>query len=264
MKMVNRFHWQSIDASYAQVYDNFRGGYSAAAIDHILKRAQVISEKTCVLDLACGTGAVFREFEGRVRLLVGMDASLPMLEQAKSRRPDGLACADGESIPLTANTIDLVTIGQAIHWFNLPALVGELLRVLRPGGWLALLSRYPSPAGKINALVEQLHYPLTPDGRNGKPIWSSMNSPLNLLGLEQAGFVDYERQVFQHEMELTVEGYLKGSLQRSQRQELAQAEQTAYITALEARLRIIAPDGVLRESFFDYVFMARKSRRMGM
>ena len=59
-----------------------------------------------------------------------------------------LVCANGEQLPLPPDSLDLVTIGQAVHWFNLPALVGELKRVLRPGGWLAVISRYPSPAGR--------------------------------------------------------------------------------------------------------------------
>ena len=90
------------------------------------------------------------------------------------------------------------------------------------------------------------------------------SSPSNLLGLAgggQAGFVDYERNVFEHTMELSVAGYLRGALERSktQRHFASPADQSAFSAALEAELKAIAEDGRLPEPFFDYVIMARKA-----
>jgi SAM-dependent methyltransferase len=165
-------------------------------------------------------------------------------------------------LPLPPVSLDLVTIGQAIHWFNLPALFSKLGRVLRPGGWLAVLSRYPSPAGRLHALVERLRYPYTEEGRQGTLQWSISSSPSNLLGLAgggQTGFVDYECTVFAHLMELSVAGYLRGALERDQRYFASPADHAAFKAALEAELKAIAEDGRLREPFFDYVIMARKA-----
>jgi ubiquinone/menaquinone biosynthesis C-methylase UbiE len=40
----------------------------------------------------------------------------------------------GDATGLETNSIDMVTIGQALHWFEMPALYTEMLRVLKPGG----------------------------------------------------------------------------------------------------------------------------------
>ena len=255
-------HWHKITPGYAQTYDDYRGGYSSASLRHILQRAHIDPQTSVILDLACGTGAVTRQISGAARLLVGMDSALPMLAQARQLFPEGcLACANGEQLPLPPDSLDLVTIGQAVHWFNLPALMSELKRVLRPGGWLAVVSRYPSPAGRLHALVERLRYPYTKEGRQGAPQWSTSSSPSNLLGFAgggRVGFCDYDRTVIEHTMELTVAGYLRGVIDRGLRSNMPSADQAAFRAALESELNAIAENGILREPFFDYVFMARK------
>ncbi len=53
-----------------------------------------------------------------------------------------------ETIPLADAEVDAVFAGQAFHWFANDVAVGEIVRVLRPGGVLALLwnhSSEPSP-----------------------------------------------------------------------------------------------------------------------
>ena len=257
---MSSLHWHKITPGYAQTYDDYRGSYSPASLRHILQRARIEPQSSVILDLACGTGAVIRQISEAARLLLGMDLAFPMLVQAKQLCPEGrLACADGLQLPLPPESLDLVTIGQAIHWFDLPGLFSELRRVLRPGGWLAVLSRYPSPAGTLHALVERLRYPYTEEDRLGTPQWSTSTSPSNLLGLEKAGFDNYDRNVFEHTMELTVAGYLQGMRERGQRHFMSPADQAAFSAALEAELNAIAKDGLLREPFFDYVFMARKA-----
>ncbi len=257
--MMSSQHRHRITPGYALAYDDYRGNYSHASLEHILQRAGIQPSTSVILDLACGTGAVSRQITGAARLLLGMDAALPMLARAQQNAPASrLACADGLRLPLPPGCLDLITIGQAIHWFDLPGLFAELRRVLRPGGWLAVLSRYPSPAGRLHALVERLRYPFTEEGRQAIPQWSTSSAPSNLLGLEQAGFGDYERCVFEHTMELSLAGYLRGALERGQRHFTSPDDQAAFNAALEGELRAIAPDGILREPFFDTVFTARK------
>ncbi len=256
------YDWYKITSEYAQSYDGFRGSFSPETIRHILTRAHVTPQKSVILDLACGTGAVMREMFGRSRLIVGMDAATPMIAHARDLyqgKAPGLCLvrAVGERLPIAPACLDLVTIGQAIHWFDLSALFPELLRVLRPGGWLAVVSRYPSPAGTLNALVDRLRYPFTEAGQNGAPLWNEMSAPSNLLGLEDAGFTGYERTVIPYDMVLSVDGYLRGAIERASRR-IDLHNMPAFRTALENHLHQLAQNGALREPFFDYLFMAQR------
>lgn len=43
-----------------------------------------------------------------------------------------------EQIPLADHSIDLITVGQAFHWFDLEGAKAEFKRILKPNGWLCL------------------------------------------------------------------------------------------------------------------------------
>lgn len=61
----------------------------------------------------------------------------------------GVPVADGaaDAIPASDASIDVVTVAQAFHWFETRSALDELARVLRPGGWLALVWHEPPSGG---------------------------------------------------------------------------------------------------------------------
>jgi SAM-dependent methyltransferase len=69
-----------------------------------------------------------------------------MAAQLRAGRPGvPLVRADGNALPFAAARFDLVTYAQAWHWTEPSRSVPEALRVLRPGGALALWWNVPDP-----------------------------------------------------------------------------------------------------------------------
>jgi demethylmenaquinone methyltransferase/2-methoxy-6-polyprenyl-1,4-benzoquinol methylase len=91
-----------------------------------------------VLDLACGTGDLCRGLAGAGLRPVGLDLSYGMLAAARTEAP--LAQADALRLPVPDGSVDGVTCGFALRNFAaLEPFFGELGRVVRPGGRIALL-----------------------------------------------------------------------------------------------------------------------------
>jgi demethylmenaquinone methyltransferase/2-methoxy-6-polyprenyl-1,4-benzoquinol methylase len=91
-----------------------------------------------VLDLACGTGDLCRDLQSSGLEPVGIDLSFGMLSSARTSAP--LAQADALDLPVPAGAVDGVTCGFALrNLVSLPPFFGELARVVRPGGRVALL-----------------------------------------------------------------------------------------------------------------------------
>ena len=89
-----------------------------------------------MLDLAAGTGKLTVDLVARGAHVAAVEPIPEM--RAKLRDVEAL---DGtaEAIPLPDASVDVVTVGQAFHWFDAPAALAECARVLRPGGLLAML-----------------------------------------------------------------------------------------------------------------------------
>ncbi len=100
-----------------------------------------------VLDLACGTGDLARELQAIGLPAIGADLSLGMLAAARAGGAP-LVQADGSGLPLRDASLDGVVSGFAVRNFaDIPAVLAEAARVLRPGGRLALLEvDTPRPA----------------------------------------------------------------------------------------------------------------------
>jgi SAM-dependent methyltransferase len=96
-----------------------------------------------VLDIACGTGAVTRQVAplvGQSGSVTGLDMSPGMLAVARALpAPEGAPIAwhegSAEALPFADGSFDLVLCQQSVQFFpGRAAAVGEMRRVLRPGG----------------------------------------------------------------------------------------------------------------------------------
>ncbi len=123
----------------AAAYEAARPDYPAEAIAVLVEHLG-LGAGTTVLDLAAGTGKLTRR-------LVELDADVVAIEPLEGMRaqlqtvlPD-VELLDGtaEAIPLPDASVELVAVAQAFHWFDAPAALSEIARVLRPGGGLAIL-----------------------------------------------------------------------------------------------------------------------------
>jgi demethylmenaquinone methyltransferase/2-methoxy-6-polyprenyl-1,4-benzoquinol methylase len=106
------------------------------------KLQPLLSADARVLDVACGTGdlsvALFENISVHV---TGVDFCRPMLELAARKRPR-IAFVEGDALrlPFGDAVFDAVTIAFGLrNLASVEAGLSELLRVLRPDGWTAIL-----------------------------------------------------------------------------------------------------------------------------
>lgn len=90
------------------------------------------------VDIGSGTGLSARALLGCADAVVGVDPSLEMLGAGFRDASIGYVVGTAEQLPLTAQSVELATIGSAFHWCDRHVTFVELDRVLRRGGWLAI------------------------------------------------------------------------------------------------------------------------------
>jgi SAM-dependent methyltransferase len=145
-------------ARSADAYERGRPDYPEAAVRHVVG---LLGADAAVLDLAAGTGKLTRPLLAAglrviaVEPVAEMRAALP----ADARALEGTA----EAIPRPDGSVDAVTVGQAFHWFDGDAALGEIARVLRPGGLLALLWNRRVDEDPVNQAIEEIVGPYRGD-----------------------------------------------------------------------------------------------------
>ena len=93
-----------------------------------------------VLDLGAGTGKFLPHLRATGARLIAVEPVAAMRAHIAAGQPDVMALeGTAEAIPLPAASVDVVVCAQAFHWFATPRALGEIARVLRPGGRLGLI-----------------------------------------------------------------------------------------------------------------------------
>jgi SAM-dependent methyltransferase len=127
----------------AEAYARGRPGYAPAAVRRLTAELG-LTRASRLLDLAAGTGQVSRAFAPAVGSIVAVEPSRSMRRlYARSVPAAELLAGVAERLPLEDRSVDAVVVGEAFHWFDGPAAVAELARILRPGGGLGLLWNVP-------------------------------------------------------------------------------------------------------------------------
>jgi SAM-dependent methyltransferase len=153
----------------------------------------------CALDIACGTGmstVALREHASRV---VGVDVSPEMLRSARHAPGVSYLLGSAEGMPFVPGAFSAATCCSGVHWFDQQRFFGELHRVVRPGGWVALYDHYfVGEMAGVPEFADWLHealrrYPLPP--RNPQ-----VGDPRSL---EPVGFEKIGDDLFADDVEMT-------------------------------------------------------------
>jgi SAM-dependent methyltransferase len=125
----DRFSTQS--AGYAR----FRPRYPEAWYHWLLAQTPGRDQ---LWDCATGNGQAALALAPQFRHTYATDLSAAQLAAAEPHPAITYLCCPAEQTPFDAASFDLITVAQAVHWFDFEAFYAEVRRVGKPGGLLAL------------------------------------------------------------------------------------------------------------------------------
>jgi len=124
-------------------------------------RERLSSSNSRILDVACGTGDLsLTLFEITGAGVVGTDFCRPMLAIAAGKTSGRVRLIEGDALdlPFRDGTFDAVTIAFGLrNLANVESGLAELARVLKPGGWVAVLE-FSRPANAILRPLFNLYF----------------------------------------------------------------------------------------------------------
>jgi len=131
-------------------YATYRPSYPQALVTFL---ASAAPGRERAWDCGCGTGQLSVPLAEYFAEVMASDASARQIENATPHPRVSYQVVPAERSGLPDGSVDLITVAQAAHWFDLPAFYAEVRRVARPGGVLALISygilELDGPAGPV-------------------------------------------------------------------------------------------------------------------
>lgn len=119
----------------ASTYASFRPHYPEELYAYILKRVKGFDK---AWDCATGNGQVAGELAKHFKTVEATDISQQQVDNAIQASNIRYSICPAERTDFHDHDFDLITVGQALHWFDLNAFFKEVTRVSKPGSHLAI------------------------------------------------------------------------------------------------------------------------------
>ncbi|RWW92051.1 class I SAM-dependent methyltransferase [Flavobacterium cerinum] len=117
-------------------YSKYRPYYPPEMIEYIVS---FVKEKHEALDVATGNGQVAIELSKHFKKVYATDISQKQLDNATQADNIVYKVESAEHTAFADGQFDLITVAQAIHWFDFEAFYKEVYRILKPDGVFAVL-----------------------------------------------------------------------------------------------------------------------------
>jgi len=209
-------------------YEQFRTGYSSDLFDSLGELG--FRNGMRVLDVACGSGISMDPLVARGMNLVGIDSSTEMLKAAKRRVPAAtLAHGRAEALPFENAFFDGAISAQSFHWFDQPAVLREMIRVVRSGGPVAVWWKVLTASDKMRtfraAACKEVGLPVADKILKG-----------GFRAFYGAPFARRALRVLPHIVRVSVDDWIGYERSRAQARNNYGTRRDAYIDALRRQL----------------------------
>lgn len=137
----------------AERYEVSRPGYPARVVEFVTATAG-LGPGAAVLEVGCGTGQLTERLACSGFRLTAIDIGASMIAAARRRLTGAevsFQVTSFEDLAAVDASFDLVISSAAFHWIDPEVAFTKSARLLRPGGWLALLGtdeHYDDPLGE--------------------------------------------------------------------------------------------------------------------
>src|ERR1051326_6107242 len=170
--------FRDLFSSGAKSYAQFRPDYPEELLAFV---AALPARREIAWDCGTGGGQAAIGLARYFTRVIGTDASAEQIAHARPHARVQYHVALAEASGLPDESVDLATVAQALHWFDIDAFYREAMRVLAPGGALAVWT-YGEPVlddDTADAILQRFNH-----GRMG-PYWPAARAAVG------AGYRDF-------------------------------------------------------------------------
>jgi SAM-dependent methyltransferase len=142
-------------SAQSDLYAAYRPTYPTAVYEFLISLTEQHQQ---AWDAGTGNGQVAKALSPHFRKVYATDISEAQLQHAQKASNITYQVAPAEACDLPENSTDLITVGQAIHWFNFEAFYQQVKRVGKPGSLIAVIGYLlPNITPKVDEVVKYFY-----------------------------------------------------------------------------------------------------------
>lgn len=223
-------------SAHATLYAQFRPRYPEALFQYL---ASISPDRERAWDCATGNGQAAAGLRRYFRSVIATDASPQQVANAEQFEGVEYRVGRAEESGIETSSVALVTVAQALHWFDIPAFFAEAARVLKPNGIVAAWTyALMSVAPDIDSVVERYYRETTAEFWPPERAMVDAGYATLAFPFEEVSIPQFDIQ--EHWSREQVLGYLRSW---SASQKLIAARGDAALNSLAAELSACWPDG---------------------
>ena len=146
-------------SGHAADYAKFRPNYPPKLFDYL---ASISQERELAWDCATGSGQAAVGLAEHFAKVIATDASAQQIESAQRHPGISYRVAPSEASGIDPDSVELILVAQALHWFDMDRFFTEAKRVAKKSGILAV-STYPCVTvnPEIDVILSKFYYETT-------------------------------------------------------------------------------------------------------
>ncbi|MEW1779641.1 class I SAM-dependent methyltransferase [Streptomyces sp. NPDC086777] len=245
----------SFNAAAAQYAAN-RPSYPPALLDAVEEEAGRSLAGARVVDVGAGTGIATALLHARDAEVIAVEPGEGMAAQFHATRPGiPIVRGNGNALPFADATADFLTYAQAWHWTDPARSVPEALRVLRPGGALALWWNTSAlDVGWIADASERI------GSFFGTDTTFEQRKGADSTDLaDPSGRLRFARREVRWSRRVPVDTHLANIGSHSAFLVISEARRAAFLAEERAHLLKVFPDGIVEETYDVLLLVARNT-----
>jgi SAM-dependent methyltransferase len=142
-----------------RVYVSYLPSYPVTYIEYLARSAE-LNCNSIVADIGAGAGILSKLLGPHAKQIMAIEPDAKMRQTAEQHLRDAanvsIISGSAEATGLEKESIDLITAGQAFHYFDIDQAKKEFRRILKPGGMVALSWHIRETAYPFGAEYEAL------------------------------------------------------------------------------------------------------------
>lgn len=143
-------------SAHASQYATFRPSYPDQLVEFVIKHC---CGRGCAWDCGTGNGQLAVKLSPHFQQVCASDASARQIENAIPMDNIRYTVQTAENTDYPDGHFDLITVAQAIHWFDVEKFYDEVRRVAKPGAILALIGYSPIRGGKeFDQIIDDFYF----------------------------------------------------------------------------------------------------------